>query len=489
MNTQLRSIMTITVATALGFAACSDPPTRSAQATDPITLSSETTGVGGPGGDVLTHLVENTATAAVRIAEPKGATYSDDNEGDIIKAMQGGEFDISVVRADRLAMAGAKSLSVLQTPFLVTTEEQATKIASDPIANDLLAGVGDIGLTGIALFPGGLRHPFGYGKALYDPSDYEGATINTRYGSGVDALMTGLGATLDHSINDVRSGKVHSGELRGIDVSLLQPGAVDRPAVVTSNVTFYTKFDVLVVRKKVWDGLTDAQQAALRSAGVKAGQDAIADRDTEASGLERWCSMPSAASVVATAEQVQQFRAALQPVIDAASSASRDIVDRLETLGKGTTSPAGEECGSVDATADDASGTDTTDVSYQVTRKGPQDVLDGTWRVESDRQTILDTGGSSADADANAGIWTIAIKDHLATVNQPHGQDCTWDFAFDGDAVSIDMGAQGNDACFGHMIGTYKREGDVVTFHFDRERDYRVELDNAMFANGMHKIG
>ena len=42
------------------------------------------------------------------------------------------------------------------------------------------------------------------------------------------------------------------------------------------------KFDVIVVRSKVWNGLTSAQQDTLRSAGVKAGQDALAARDTEA---------------------------------------------------------------------------------------------------------------------------------------------------------------------------------------------------------------
>jgi TRAP-type C4-dicarboxylate transport system substrate-binding protein len=491
MNTQLRSIITITVATAMGFVACGDPPTRSAQSTDPITLSSETTGIGGVGGDVMAHLVEDTATAAVRVTEPKGGTYSDDNEGDIIKAMQAGQFDVSVIRADRLAMAGATSLTILQTPFLVTSEEQAAKIAADPVVNDLVADLGDIGLTGIALVPGGLRHPFGYGSALYGPDDYKGAVINTRFGSGVEAMVIALGATSDHSAEGIRSGKVESGELRGIDVSLLQPGAVDRPAVVTSNVTFYTKFDVVVVRSKLWDGLTGAQQDELRAAAVKAGQDAIAERDTEASGLDRWCSSQSSASVIATPDQVKQFHVTLQPVIDAATSASGDIAKHLADLGKGTTSPAGKECGSLENSPESASDTvNTTAVSYEVTRLGPQDVLDGTWRMVTDRQKILDLGGSVADADLNAGIWTMTIKDHIATVDQPNfTADCTWDFAFNGDAISINEGAQGNDNCGGHMIGTFKLDGDKVTFEFELESDYDVSLDNAMFALGMQRLG
>ena len=127
--------------------------------------------------------------------------------------------------------------------------------------------------------------------------------------------------------------------------------------------------------------------------------------------------------------------------------------------------------------------------SYQVTRQGAQDVLDGVWRLEIDRQRILDTGASVAVADANAGIWTMTIKDHIASVHPPRGPDCTFDFAFNGGAVSIDMSARGNGACYGHAIGTFKRDGEIVTFSFEREKDGSVALDNAEFARGMQKIG
>ena len=49
-------------------------------------------------------------------------------------------------------------------------------------------------------------------------------------------------------------------------------------------------------------------------------------------------------------------------------------------------------------------------------------------------------------------------------VDQPTGPTCTWDFAFDGDRVSLDQEAQGNDACYGHGIGTFQIDGDVATF-------------------------
>lgn len=481
----------LAVSAALALSACSTPPTRAGQEIDPITLSSETVGPQTVGGDVLARLVETTSAGAVQVTDPKGASYSEDNEGDIIEALQAGTFDISVLRADRLATAGAASLGVLQTPFLVTTDAQAAKIAADPVADDLMADLDDIGLIGIALVPGGLRHPFGYNKALYGPNDYEGETINTRYGSGIEAILAALGATVDHSI-DEREDKARSGELRGIEVSFQQQAAVDRPAVVTSNVVLYEKFDVVVVRSETWNGMTSAQQASLRSAAVAAGLSALAARDTEAKGLERWCSLSQAASVVATDEQLTQLKAALQPLIDANLSApgAADIAKQLSELGAGTSAPAGISCGTLDADGSVASGSAVEDASeFQVTRQGPQDVLDGVWRIEADLQAMLDAGLSAGDAGANAGVWTLTIVDHIADVDQPNGPNCAADFAFAGDAVSIAWEVPGNDECYGHSIGTFRRDGDVVTFNWEKNQDYDVLLDQVMFADGMHKIG
>src|SRR3954454_10748288 len=119
MNRTHRFTIMAGLFTALTCAACGGaPPSRSGQATDPVQLTSETRGAGSVGGDVLTQLVSDTASAAVRVDAPPEHAYSDaDNEGDILEAVQGGTFDVTVLRAGRLADAGATSLAPLQIPF------------------------------------------------------------------------------------------------------------------------------------------------------------------------------------------------------------------------------------------------------------------------------------------------------------------------------------------------------------------------------------
>jgi len=353
-----------------------------------------------------------------------------------------------------------------------------------------MAGLSKIGLTGLALVPGGLRHIIGYGTPIVVPSDLDGATVNTRPGDATEAL----GGTFDHSTGGARDAKVEGGDLRGIELSYSQMTAITSPAVVTSNLTLYTKFDVVIIRTDAWNGLSVGQQAELRAAAVKAGLATVTDRGSEGDLLDRWCAQPWGSSVLASDDELQQWHAALQPLVSQESSASGGsaVIDEISALGNGLPAPVGTTCdGSTGPVTSDPTTSDSapTTQKYTVEPTGPQDVLEGVWRMEVDQQALLDGGFTLQEANANSGVWTLTIVGNVATVDQPHGSDCTWEFAFDGNAVSLDQGAHGNDSCSGHDIGTYTLAGDQLTFHWDAQRDYDVALDNAVFTNGLKRIG
>src|SRR3954454_10792444 len=122
--------------------------------------------------------------------------------------------------------------------------------------------------------------------------------------------------------------------------------AVDTPAVVTSNLTLYTKFDVVVIRTDAWKGLSDTQQSELRSAAVHAGLTTVAERGTEAELFDRWCAEPWASSVVATDAQLQQWHTAVQPVVDkeTAEPSVTALTTKIAGLGDGLPAPTGSAC-------------------------------------------------------------------------------------------------------------------------------------------------
>ncbi len=468
-----------------GVTACGDAPlSRTGTPTDPVTLRAVWgQGPTGIGGDVLGELTDGTASSAVRVAVGGPPNVGDTSaERHAVESLMAGEADITVVRAGVLQLLGADSLAPLSAPFVVTNNEQAAAIAADAeLSEQLLSGLDEVGLVGLGLVPGGLRHPFGYGSSpLRGAPDYRGQIINVREDAGIQAMLDELGAEADHTVDSQRHNDAGT-RLRGIEVSVQQVGAVTLPAVQTPNVTLYEKFDVAVVRLDTWDGLDDAQQEDLRASFVDAARAAMESRVTEEEGQASWCSTPLARSVLASEPELSSLHRALDPIAErlAEDPALARSLDRMRELGTATADPKASAC----ATAIPESA-----ASYYVEPQGDQGVLDGLWRLEADQQDLLDAGLSAQDAYANAGVWEFRIKDGYADGVQPDGRRCNAEFAFDDQQVSMDMGVRGNEDCGGVARGTYRLQGDRVFFDWKKELEYDVLLDQAVFAAGMVRL-
>ena len=475
----------LTAAALTALPGCSQPLSRSGTAAEPVTLTA-TLGQNpsSVGGDVLDHLVDATRDEAVRVVVDGRLPYAGDvaAERHAVEALRGGEADVTVVRAGLLQMLGVESLAPLGAPLLVTNDQQAAAIAADPdLRSQLLGGLNRVGLVGLALVPGGLRHPFAFGdEPLLGPGDYRDQVINVRPDAAVASMLAALGATADHSLNSERVLAAGT-RLRGIEVSVQHFGAVTLPAVQTTNVTLYEKFDVPVIRRQTWEGLTRAQQDDLSRSLRRAVAAAAAGRPTEEAGQRAWCGTPEASSVLAGRADLSALRAALAPVtrrITADPDAARAVA-RIRELHDGTTDPTPTACA---ATRRGPS------AAYYVTPTGDQSVLDGLWRLEVDEQDLLDAGLSAQDAAANAGVWEFRISDGYADGTQPDGRRCNAQFAFDGEQVSVDFGVRGVEDCGGVARGTYRLTGDRALFDWRNELEYDVVVDQAMFARGMVRI-
>ena len=468
------------------LSACSDEPlSRTGTDVDPVTLTAAWgQGPTGIGGDVLGFLIDGTGDTAVRVVEgdpPRAVDTAEERHG--VEALLSDKGDITVVRAGVLQMLGADSLAPLGAPFVVTNNDQADAIAADTeLSEQLMSGLDELGLVGLGLVPGGLRHPFGYGtEALVGADDYRDQAINVREDAGAEAMLTQLGARADHSVDSERvnaAGKT----LRGIEVSVQQVGAVTVPAVQTPNVTFYEKFDVGVVRKGVWDGLSAAQREDLLDSFGDAARAATETRVTEEEGQEAWCTTPNASSVLATEAELASLHEALDPITEQLSDqpAFAKSLDRMRELGAGTVDPSPSAC--------DAEEQPDAAAAYYVTPRGDQSVLDGLWRIDVDGQALMDGGISREDALNNAGVWEFRIKDGYADGVQPDGRPCNGQFAVDGKQVSVDWGVDGLDSCSGLSRGTYELRGDKLFFDWEKEYEFDVLLDQLFFAGGMVRI-
>jgi len=488
----MKNVTTFLVTTALAVTllGCGEPASLTGAPSEQVVLRPATGGGPGVGNDVMDLLATATATGNVQVANAEDADQVTPGADRTLELLANGTADIGVVRSGQLVTAGAASLAALQAPLVVTNNEQAAAVAADPIAETAMADLSKIGLVGLALVPGGLRHPFGYGAApLVQASEFRGATINTREDdAGVAAIMAALGATQDHSIDAERRAKAEGGVLRGIEVSLQQFAAVDRPAVVTTNVTLYSKFDVIVVRKALWSTLSAPQQAELEAAAAQVRVSAPAARGTEASDFGDWCRETGAGSAQADDAGLASFHEALDPVVSTLESdpVAKQIIDRMRALGVGTTEePADLSCSDQAPSGEAPSGE-----SWKLLEPaGDQTVLDGTWRFTPTEAELIAAGATASDARNNAQVWEVTLVDGAGTASVgAGGHTCTWTFTFSGADVLFDLGQE--EACGGLVAGTYRLDGDVATFEWTQADDpYIVKLFNGIFAKAVKVSG
>ena len=75
---------------------------------------------------------------------------------------------------------GVTTLRALNAPFLVTSDAAVTEVVTSDIANDLMTGLANVGVTGLALLPDDMRHLFVFGEKPESLADFGGSVIRHR---------------------------------------------------------------------------------------------------------------------------------------------------------------------------------------------------------------------------------------------------------------------------------------------------------------------
>jgi TRAP-type C4-dicarboxylate transport system substrate-binding protein len=461
--------------------ACSDPPGKTGGPIVPIALRATPTGLTDtPGRDLLEGIREkagllSNGAVTIAVGDLPSGDQADDQDGAAIQSVRDGGSDLAVVRAAAFSAVGDTEFAALQAPFLIDNEEQAARVAADPIADEMLASLGQIGLVGLAVAPSGLRHPVGWNTPLVALSDYRGATINTRPGIEIDRLFAAFGAKTDHSVGDERIAAAGAGTLRGIEVSLLQTPIGGAPATMTANVVLYTKFDVVIVNRKVYDGLSRTQRDVLRRAVSIALPDTLAARPSEAAAHATWCARDGVASVLASQSELADLKNASKSVITdlERDTFTKRAIGQIQALTIGTTQVALAPCSGPVLEPS------------QVVAAGDQSGLDGTWRWETTRQDLLDAGVPTAEVEKDVGVYTFVLRNGELSGDTPTGR-CYGAYKINGNRFAWAWVADG--LCGGDFEGRFTRKGDHLTFTFG-PNDQNAAFYRGVFKGGLVRIG
>jgi TRAP-type C4-dicarboxylate transport system substrate-binding protein len=246
-----------------------------------------------------------------------------------------GKYELALVPSRAWDVLGVKSLQAIQAPFLVNSDALLDKVASDRVADKMLAGLDDVGVVGLALLPEALRHPVGFAHPLRSPSDFAGIGVRAPRSELTWEILRALGARPVDLVGDEMGPEIDSGRLGGAEseIGLVAAGNLPRPGTVTANVTFFPRANTLVAKEQAFDRLTDDQRKTLREAAAATLDHVLASRSTDVDAARAACSARVHIALASDAD-VRALVRATQPVIARLErdDLTRRLMQRIKAL-------------------------------------------------------------------------------------------------------------------------------------------------------------
>ena len=376
----------------------------------------------------------------------------------VIKIVKEGQDELGLAGAGVWDTAGATSFQALQAPFLITNDALAKAVASSEIGTRMLEGLSSVGITGLGLWPEGLRHPFSYvsGKSILSPEDLKGLAVRTPPSEVSYMLMKALGGNpfFDNQTSDFPAAE--AGMLQGIS---------SHYPTVTGNVTYFPKFEVLFANGAAFEKLSEGQRSILREAAAAAQKKAIAEHPSDADAARTWCDNGGTV-VLASQEQVAAFEAAAKPVFDEIEKDpfnAQRIADIRELKTKTKPAPGAEAC-------------QPAATSSEVWSTGLPP--NGAWQVELTAEDVLRMGVPQSGVNDWVGVFTWTFQDGKGQIDYkgPGGDfTCLANMAFVDDVARLTY--YSGDAC--------QNQGEDIQWRLDPDglHLHLVAAQNENFIN------
>jgi TRAP-type C4-dicarboxylate transport system substrate-binding protein len=375
------------------FAGCSsDEEGAEADSVRPVTLRIGTDDEPGkPAADQIEEFarrVSELSGGEIRI-KPVWHAAGDGPDWDqrVARMVTGGELDMGLIPSRSWDTEGVKSLRALNAPFLVTSDELLAEVISSDLAGDLMSGLGEANVVGIALFPEGLRHSFGFEKPLVGPDDYAGQTIRSATSATTAAVFEALGA----SVNDEEADpKVHA--------AMESSYKLDPGGTATGNVTFFPKVNSLVIGSEAYEDLDEDQRELLARAAAQTRDWAIQSGPSDAEAARSFC-RKGGAVVNASEADVAALEDATAPVYAdlERDQLTKELIAAIREMKQSTTVSAGAPvaCGGK-AKAGGGPGAD---------------AVDGVYRFRTTDKELRDNGATDpTEIDQWHGVYTITLS-------------------------------------------------------------------------------
>jgi TRAP-type C4-dicarboxylate transport system substrate-binding protein len=246
----------------------------------------------------------------VRIVYTAGGAATAFPELRVARLVRDGGFDLGWVGARSWDELGVGSMRALQTPFLITSYAVLDRVLASPLGRQMLGGIREAGVIGLALVPGELRHPLGVKRPLVRLADYANARIDVPPSRTTDAFLRALEAKPVHLSQAEAFGAYSTGKVDGKEFGYLG----EFGGIVTANVTFFPTASTLFANRGSFERLGAGRRRALEVAAEQTLEHVAATPPSEETLLHEFCKEGGRAALATTRDRAAIVRAA-QPVI------------------------------------------------------------------------------------------------------------------------------------------------------------------------------
>lgn len=393
-------------------------------------------GQGRPSSDMVTAFVQHAGQESggrVRVVPrwPESDAVSDQ---DVAELVMNGTAQLGVVPARAWDLEGVQTLESLQVPGLVVSEAAAAAVAKDTVSSELMSGLSDAGVLGLALIPESVRRIFVFAPGTPRTFTWTGSVIRSLRSHMTTRVFEELGAQVREADGGAFAIAVQDGSITAAESSFaLAEGTLPYPAGAIADLPLFAKFHTLVANRRWFDSLTTSDQAAVQQAARETLSDALDEFPAELRAAEAYCAAggtvghadPEAAARLAEVGR----RVAAQLSSDPAQA---HLVDRIRALAASV--PADVPIPTCSPPEPRSPSTTPAGRTAPAASAGfPEGVYRMSVTVEE-----LQGGMSVEEAHNHAGVWTLTF----AGGDLSMGDGCTGTYTVARGRVELHLGSQ-----------------------------------------------
>ena len=204
--------------------------------------------------------------------------YAPSDEAQVVRAAAAGTVDLGWAGSEVFDTVGVPGLRALSAPMLIDSYPLENAVVKSTLPARMLAGLGRVRVTGLAVLGDGLRHPIAVRRPLLAPADWRGLSIGTYRSSVQEQAIRALGATPVVAFGPYRTHDLGTGAIQGFELDMLRyvhNVPVPSARYVTANVALWPLFDVLFANPARLASLTPRQRSWLRQAAQEAAASSV----------------------------------------------------------------------------------------------------------------------------------------------------------------------------------------------------------------------